>query len=233
MRTTALIGVDAGTQGTKAAVFDVTGALLAQAFCPTTLLHPSPEATEQDPEQLFSSVTTSIREALDKLPHPVCVAGIGVDAQMAGVLGIGKDGRAVTPYDFWLDTRCAPQIDWMKRTQPQLVVERAGGQITVAHGPKMLWWKQEHPEVYDRIAAFLPLSAYLSLRLCGLSADHANYDDTHLYFSGFANNNERRWDAGLTTAFGLDGQKLPPIVHPAEKLGGLCAEAAAACCLPE
>jgi xylulokinase len=34
---------------------------------------------------------------------------------MAGVIGIGADGRHVTPYDSWLDTRCTPYIRQMEQ----------------------------------------------------------------------------------------------------------------------
>jgi xylulokinase len=102
---------------------------------------------------------------------------------MAGVIGIGADGMAVTPYDSWLDTRCSPYIEQMCRHKAA-VLEKTGNAPSFNHGPKILWWKHERPEVYERIEVFVQPAAYVAMRLCGLNADEAFIDPTYLHFSG-------------------------------------------------
>ena len=225
-----LIGVDIGTQGTKAAVYRPDGTCLADSFEPSVLRHPEPESTVQDPEEMLGSVCRTIREAVEKSGiRPEAVAAIGLDAQMAGILGVQADGTASMPYDSWLDQRCAPYVAMMRQTAEQEIIGRTGGQVTVNHGAKLLWWKHERPETYARTACFVTPTAYAAMRLCGLNADGAYIDDTHLHFTGFANNPGRCWDESLLREFRVEPEKLPRIVRPTERIGGLTAPMAEAC----
>jgi len=104
-----------GTQGTKAAIFSASGECLAEAFSDSTLIQPGPGMVEEDPEAQAASVPRTIRECIERSgARPGDVAGVAIDGQMAGIIGIGADGMNVTPYDSWLDTRCAPYIDRMR-----------------------------------------------------------------------------------------------------------------------
>jgi xylulokinase len=151
---------------------------------------------------------------------------------MAGVIGVGPDGRNVTPYDSWLDTRCGSWIARMEREAGREVLEQTGNVPSFNHGPKILWWKSERPEVFARVARWVQPGGYAAMRLCGLDAEDAFIDDTYLHFSGFADNRGRRWDEGLCQSFALDRSQLPRIVAPGEVVGQLTGEMAAACGLP-
>ena len=231
---TCLIGVDVGTQGTKTAVYRPDGTCLADSFAPSVLQHPETDSTVQDPEELLNGVCRTIRAAVEKAGiQPREVVAIGLDAQMAGILGIQADGEASTPYDSWLDVRCTPYVARMRETAEGDIVRRTGGQVMVNHGAKLLWWRQERPEVYAKTERFVTLTAYLAMRLCGFKADRAYIDDTHLHFTGFADNAARRWDSGLMSEFGVGSDKLPRICRPTDLLGGLTKPMARACGLSE
>lgn len=224
-----LIGVDIGTQGTKAMLFDCAGHRLAAAFEKSRLHRPAAGTVEEDPERQVASVCRTIRQCLvSRRADPADVAGIGIDGQMAGVIGVGQDGRNVTPYDSWLDTRCAPYIGKMASVANR-VVARAGNAPSFNHGPKELWWARERPKVYARIAAFVQPGGYAVMRLCGLSGAAAFIDDTYLHFSGFADNPRRRWDHDLCRRMGLDHAKLPRIVAPHTVMGAVTAGMARRC----
>ena len=106
---TYLLGIDIGTQGTKAALFDARGGRWRRRSASPDLHQPAPGVVEEDPERQFHSVCQCIRACVaDAGIDPAQVAAVGIDGQMAGILGVGADGRHVTPYDSWLDTRCAP-----------------------------------------------------------------------------------------------------------------------------
>ena len=225
-----LIGVDIGTQGTKAALFTESGRRLATAFEPSRLHRQAPGVVEEDPERQVASVCRTIRRCMAAARvAPGRVAGIGVDGQMAGIIGIGRDGRAVTPYDSWLDTRCAPYIEQMQKTAGAEIIRKTGGPPSFNHGPKILRWKSEFPRVYRKIAAFVQPGGYAVMRLCGLDGAQAFIDRTYLHFSGFADNPRHRWDAGLCSAFGVDPGKLPRIVAPHAVVGELTAAMARRC----
>jgi xylulokinase len=226
----ALIGVDIGTQGTKTAIFADDGRCLAQAFRPSKLYQPLPGVVEEDPETQLDSVCRTIRQCMKiaKIDH-ASVAGIGIDGQMAGVIGVGKDGRNVTPYDSWLDTRCAPYIKQMEEAAGEQIVAKAGCAPSFNHGPKILWWMHERKGVFRTIAAFVQPGGYAAMRLCGLDGSLAFIDKTYLHFSGFANNRQSRWDTDLCRRFDFDAAKLPTIVDPASFVGELTVAAARRC----
>jgi xylulokinase len=225
-----LVGVDIGTQGTKAALFDRSGACLAEAFEPSELVRPAPGAVEEDPERQLASVQRTIRKCVESSGTPAGgVAAIAIDGQMAGIIGIGRDGRAVTPYDSWLDTRCAPYIERMEKEAGEEVMRRTGGPPSFNHGPKILWWQRERPEVFRAIRSFVQPGGYAAMRLCGLKASDAFIDPSYLHFSGFADNPKRAWDPGLCRQFGLEAALLPRVLPSETRLGGLTAEAGQAC----
>lgn len=217
-----LIGVDLGTQGTKAALFSSNGRCLASAFIPSKLIRKGPGRVEEDADEQASSVGHSIRECLEKSKvDPLAVCGVAIAGQMAGIVGIDKNARAITPYDSWLDTRCAPQIKQMRKLAGAEIIRKTGGPASFNHGPKILWWKRNHPGVYRTVRAFVQPGAYAAMRLCGSKS--AYIDATYLHFSGFADNRRSRWDTDLCAAFKVDADKLPRIVSSMEVIGQVAA----------
>jgi xylulokinase len=234
MRRDCVIGVDIGTQGTRAAAYALGGELLAEASEASALIRLAPGAVEEDPERQFASVCRTLRSCLEKASiEPGSVAAVAIDGQMAGVIGLGIDGIAATPYDSWLDTRCAGYIATMRERAGERVLELTGNEPSYNHGPKILWWKGERPEAWARISSFVQPGGYAAMRLCGLRGDESFVDDTYLHFSGFADNARRRWDEGLLAAFGVPASKMPRIASPREIVGKVTRGAAGASGLAE
>ena len=226
MRSAVVIGVDVGTQGTKAVLCDEKGECLADAFVPSNIMEPEPGALIEDPEEQYCSVCTTIARCLETSGvQPAAVAAVSIDGQMAGLLGVQADGTNAIPYDSWLDTRCAPWIAPMAEFGDAAVLKSAGVVPSINHGPKILWWKNEHPEAYREVAAFVQPGSYAAMRLCGLRGSDAFIDVTYLHFSGFADNANSRWNEALCREFGVDPAKLPRIVRPNEIVGRVTAEA--------
>jgi xylulokinase len=225
-----LLGIDIGTQGVKAVLYTQEGAFLAEAFRASQPHCPEPGVLEENPETQVASVLEVIRETLSKAAVDGSqVGGLGIAGQMAGVIGIGDDGRAVTPYDSWLDTRCAPYIHRMQQTAGEDVLRRSGNAPSFNHGPKILWWKHERPVDYSRVRKFVQPSGYAAMRLCGLKAADAFIDWTYLHFSGFADNVRLAWDEDLCERLGVDAGKLPRISRPSAVVGEVTPEMAKAC----
>lgn len=222
-----VIGIDIGTQGTKTALFDEDGNCTADALEKSELMHPEPGAVEEDPEKQLTSVCNTIRECVEKSGIEAGeIAGISIDGQMAGIIGVGKDGRNVTPYDSWLDTRCGEYIKKMDREAGDEIIRSTGGPPSYNHGPKILWWKNEHPDIYSEIRSFVQPGGYAAMRLCGLCGDEAYIDSSYLHFSGFADNSAGSWNGSLADRFGVDVSKLPKIVSPHEQIGTVTPEMA-------
>ncbi|TVR63978.1 MAG: xylulose kinase [Spirochaetaceae bacterium] len=227
MSRTYVLGVDIGTQGTKAVLCTERGDVVAEAFRASRLIETEPGAITEDPDDQFTATCETIAECIKKAgAGPRDVACLAIDGQMAGVIGIGADGRHVTPYDSWLDTRCGRFIEVMTDRVGDAVLMSTGNEPSFNHGPKILWWKSEHPDVFARIHSFVQPGAYAAMRLCGLSGNDAFIDTTYLHFSGFADTAAGTWNEELCRAFELDPGKLPSIVGPEEIVGRVTTEAA-------
>ena len=229
MAKTYLIGVDLGTMGTKAAIFDIEGNLVALAFEESKLLYPKPGWVEQEPEDFYLSSLRTIKECLEKSGvEPGEVAALAFDGQMAGIGTIDDQWQTPTVYDSWLDTRCKPYIDRMREHQ-DLIIEKTGGPPTYSHGPKILWWKEEQPEVFRKIVKFVVPGGYVAGRMAGLKGEEAFMDYTYVHFSCLSDTRKAAWDGELCDLFEVPMEKLPRIVKPWEIIGQLTPEAAEGC----
>jgi len=226
MARTYLCGVDVGTTATKAVLIDDAGAVLAEATEPSRLLQPSPGHAEQDLDEMLGEATRAVRRCVQGAGvTPAHVAAICLDGQMAGIALIDDDFRPAAPYDSWLDTRCGPYVVEMERMAEQIIA-LTGGPPSYTHGPKMLWWRQERPEVFARTAKFVMPAAYIAGALCGLGSGDAFIDPTYLHFSCFGDPQAGRWSLDLLSHFGIPAGKLPRIVQPWEVVGRLTAAGA-------
>jgi len=215
-----LIGVDIGTQGTKAALFSPEMEMVATAFEASRLISPEPGVVWQEPDEMYASACVAIRALMEKAGvDPREVAAIGLDGQMAGIMGVKADGSAATYYDSWLDMRCGRYAEEMNKIAGRRVVELSGGQVTYVHGPKILWWKGEHPDVYDQVDKFVLPHAYIVGRMCALTGEQMYFDYTHLHFSCLADSANKAWSGELLDAFGIAPSKMPRIVSPFEIVG--------------
>ncbi len=229
MPNTYLIGVDLGTMGTKAAIFDIDGNLLALAFEESKLIYPKPGWVEQDPDDFYLSSLRTIKECLQKSGvEPGQVAALAFDGQMAGIGTVDSQWQAPTVYDSWLDTRCKLYIDRMSEHQ-DLIIENTGGPPTYSHGPKILWWMHEEPEIFSKIHKFVVPGGYVAGRMAGLEGDDAFIDYTYIHFSCLSDIRTAKWSEELCHVFDVPMEKLPRIVKPWEIIGQLTAEAAEAC----
>ncbi|MFC3343138.1 FGGY-family carbohydrate kinase [Paenibacillus abyssi] len=227
------IGIDIGTQGTKVSLVNASGEMVTNSFIPSNLIRPEPGTVEQQPSEMLLAVIDGIREVKERSRiDPRYILAIGLDGQMAGIMGIDRDWNAVTSYDSWLDTRCEKYMPMMKEQEEQ-IIQLTGSPVTYAHGPKILWWKHERPDVYKRIDKFILPTTYVAGSLAGLKAEQAFIDYTHLHFAGFGDVLRNRWSDELLHAFDISKDKLPRIVNPWDIIGHLTKENAKLCGLAE
>jgi xylulokinase len=222
-----LIGIDLGTSGTKAALYQVDGKLITEASVEVPLSHPKPGVVEQDNEDFYASAAQTVRQCVESSGIEAGeIAALAFDSQMAGIGLIDEDYRPVAHFDSWLDMRCQPYIEVMNRQAGDRITQLTGCPPTCDHGPKMLWWRDEQPDAYSKTAKFVMPGTYVAGRLASLKADQAFIDRTYIHFSGFSDAKKGEWSHELCEQFGLDITKLPRIVEPCDVVGEVCEEAA-------
>jgi xylulokinase len=215
-----LIGVDLGTSGTKAALYQIDGKLISDASVEVPLFYPKPGVVEQENEDFYASAAQTVRTCIESSGvEPKAIAAIAFDSQMAGVGLIDEDFKPITRFDSWLDMRCQPFIEWMEKEAGERITQLTGCPPTCDHGPKMLWWKNEQPDIYRQTAKFVMPGTYVAGKIAGLKADQAFIDHTYIHFSGFSDAQKTSWSKELCERFGLDMGKLPKIIDPCDIVG--------------
>jgi xylulokinase len=213
------LGVDVGTTGVKASFFDSHGNLKAQSYVPSRLYYPASGLVEQKPDEMLAETMQAIQQAVHELGDEE-VAAMAIDGQMAGLMAIDHNWEPTTHYDSWLDTRCKIQVTEMNRYKAE-VISRSGAAPGFYFGPKLLWWKEQQPEVYEKTAKFIEPSAYIAGKFAGLNADSAFIDYTYIHFTKLADNRNKSWSSELCRRFGVNSDKLPGIVAPTDIIGTL------------
>lgn len=222
-----LIGVDMGTAGIKAGIFDSDGTLLSETYEESELKRPGPGRVEQDLNRIYRSAVSCIEDIVSRSKvNPRNVAAVAFSSQMSGIGAIDSEWEPAMPYDSWLDTRCEPYIFQMEKRGGGRITELTGCPPTYAHGPKILWWKEEHPDVYEMIDKFITPYAYVAGKMTGLAAEEAYIEPTTLHFTGFSDTEKEEWSDDLIREFDIDSAKLPRIVDSREIVGGLTSRAA-------
>jgi xylulokinase len=165
------IGVDSGTQSTKAIVMDgETGAILGKASRSYGLIQGLPLGhMEQHPETWINATLACILDALEQCNmNPGDVKGIGVSGQQHGFVPLDERGRVIRPAKLWNDTSTAEEC--------RLIMDAVGGveetiklvgnpMLPGYTAPKILWLKHHEPENYARLSTVLLPHDYINYML--------------------------------------------------------------------
>ena len=228
----AVIGIDIGTQSTKAVLVAADGTILAQAqhgYNPDT---PRPNWAEQWPGVWLNAVehcvSDVVRSAGGNGVKALCISslyggsGIPVDAAM----------NPLHPCLIWMDRRAEAQVAWVNdHVDLHRLHEITGNGVDSYYGyTKMLWLRDEQPDVWAKTALFLPPNSYVIQRLTGeVAVDHSSAGN----IGGVYDLARRGWSTEMLDALGIPRQTMPArLVAPTDVVGGLTLEAAQRMGLP-
>ena len=215
-----LLGIDLGTSSTKSALYSMDGKLVADSTLEVPIYYPKPGVVEQENDDFYRTAALTVKDCLTESGiDPRQVAALAFDSQMAGIGTVDEDFNPATRFDSWLDMRCQPYIESINREHGDLVTRLTGCPPTCNHGSKHLWWKQEQPQAYERIAKFVTPAGYVAGKMAGLKGEDAFMDYTFIHFSGFSDAQNGCWSEELVELMGVDARKLPRIVEPWHVVG--------------
>ncbi len=163
-----LIGLDVGTTGCKAVVFDEDGALLASASREYAVDFPRPTWAEQNIEAVWVLAVESMGEAV-AAAGVRDVAAIGLSVHGEAVTPVDASGRPLRPTILGMDTRTDAQNAWLReRFGARELFELTGMPIhTVNTLPKLLWLREHEPDVWAAADKFLLVEDFLIARMTG------------------------------------------------------------------
>jgi xylulokinase len=224
-----VLGVDVGSQSIKAVIVDERGDVVSAGSAPLSMVHEHDGWADQDPHAYRTALRDAVRAATEGAQSDQVVA-IGLGSQVDGVVACDADGSPLRPAIIWLDKRATKQCDQLVGVVgSERLAERTGLVADASHSaPKMMWIRDNEPEVWRRAAMLAPVGSYVLHHLSGSHAqDAANASSTMVYDVTVGD-----FDDQLCEAAGVDPAMLPPVRPSTDVVGTLRPEVASELGLP-
>ncbi len=163
-------GIDIGTSGTKTVLFDKDGNAVASAYCEYPLYQEKNGYAEQDPMDWWKATVKTLNEVTKNIDGEV--KGVGISGQMHGLVALDKDGAVLRRSIIWCDQRTGKECAELEERvgRDKLMEITAAPALTGFTASKILWVKNNEPELFERIAHILLPKDFIRYMLCNVFA---------------------------------------------------------------
>ena len=209
-----VLGIDVGTGGTRAVLVDRRGQIISSATS-EHLPFASPKTgwAEQDPHDWWKATGEATRAALKEVPGANVLCA-GLAGQMHGAVLLDGDGQILRPSLIWCDVRTQAQCDWLnsKLGERKLIELTCNPALTNFTLTKLLWVRDNEPEVWKNFRHLLLPKDYVRFRLTGERAmDVAEASGTLMLDVA-----HRRWSEEMMAAVDIPMSSLPKLCESPE-----------------
>ena len=221
----AFLGIDLGTSGVKAVIIDEDGRTLGAGYKEIPLGTPGLGWAEQDPAAWWDAACSAVRQAATASRAGKEIKSIGLTGQMLGSVFLDKNLQPLMPCIIWLDQRASAERDYLENTigLSKLLEITANYPLTGHWAPKILWLKNNRPEIYEKTRKILFPKDYLRLGLTGEIALEVS-DTTGSYLFDVP---KRTWSGELLRALEIPREFFPETVLESEEIAGYLRKEAA------
>jgi len=216
------LGLDSGTQGTKALVVEMdSGLVVGRGYSRHEMIKSlKPGESEQCPETWVKALNQAIREALKNSKiDPADVVCVGVSGQQHGLVPLDNQLRPIRPAKLWNDTSTVRETEEIIEAAggKKAFIDKIGLGLAVGYtASKILWLKKHEPENYSRLFCLLLPHNYLNFYLTGkLHIESGDASGT-----GLMDIRRRCWQQDVINL--IDPElinKLPPLTPSEEPVG--------------
>ncbi|MDA4844558.1 xylulokinase [Hoeflea poritis] len=217
------LGIDLGTSGVKALIIDGAQKIVASATADLKVSRPAPGWSEQDPADWISATGAAVGKLRQKHPAEIAeVKGIGLSGQMHGATLLDPADRVLRPCILWNDTRAHEEAALLD-ADPQFRAISGNIVFPGFTAPKLMWVRNNEPDIFAKVASVLLPKDYLRLWLTGEKvSEMSDASGTSWLDVG-----QRRWSPDLLAASQMDMRQMPRLVEGMQASGGLRADLAA------
>ena len=220
------LGIDTSTTSSKALLIDENGEVIAVALSPHTLQAPKPLWSEQDPDEWWEAVAVSIKSVLEKAGiGGERIGAVGLTGQMHGLVLLDEAGNVLRPAILWNDQRTQSQCDQIHQIVGKEKFIQITGNVALTGftAPKILWVKENEPDVFAKAKHVLLPKDYVRYKLTGEYAmDKADGAGTVLF-----DLQVRGWSEEVLAALDIPREWMPKTFEGTEFTGYVNDEAAA------
>lgn len=219
-----ILSIDLGTTSCKAVLFDTEFNVAATAQKAYDTSYPHPGWAEQPAYQWWDALVDNAKEVIAKsYVDPSKIIAVGIDAFSTTVLPVDAEGDPLRPGLIWMDRRAAKQAEWIQANIGKELWEINGNVSDAGNiAPKIMWIKENEPEIYDKTKMFLHANGFLVFKLTG----EYSMDISEAGLSQLCNTKTGQYSETLLTGCGIDSEKLPKIFNCTDIVGRVTAEAA-------
>ena len=223
------LGIDIGTFASKGVIVDEKGRVVASASKPHKMLVPQPGWAEHRPKQDWWGDFTYLCKTMlaESGVAPESIRAVGASAIGPCMLPVDEDGEALSNAALYgVDTRAAREIEELDAAiGTERILDRCGNALTSQSvGPKILWLRKNHPDIYRKAAKIVTSTTYLVQKLTGECViDHysaANFSPLYLI-------DRQQWSTELAPDI-IDIERLPKLMWTTDIAGHVTARAARA-----
>lgn len=226
-----MLGVDLGTTGLKTALVSSSGEPIAEAGVEYPTHYPHPNWAEQDPEDWWQALRTTVCEVMAHYDQPdPALAGISISSQAPVIVPMSAGGQPLMSGIIWADKRAEAECEVLRSA----VGEERMSQITANSissflaAPTYVWLKRHRPDVFSQTYKFLMANSYLNFRLTGRYTMDVSQSLLQLLVDASTND----WSLEILDALDLPIEKFPKIHQCLDVIGEVNKEAAGELTIP-
>lgn len=220
-----LLGIDIGTSGTKTVLFDEMGNTITSALYEYPMYQPNIGWAEQDPEDWWKATCTTISGVLQKSGvNAAEIKGVGLSGQMHGAVLLDRDNNVLRRAIIWCDQRSTAECMQITSLigRERLVEITANPALTGFTASKIMWVKNNEPQVFEKIKKILLPKDYIRFRLTGEFATEVS-DASGMQLMDIP---ARKWSGEVLGKLGLERSQLGDLYESQEISGKINAAAA-------
>ena len=181
------------------------------------------DGTVEEPVgRILDAVDRAVDQVLERAGAEAAdIAAVGMDVMASTILGVDDDGAPLTPVYTYADTRCAEDVERLKRRlDVDAAYQRTGVMQHTSYVPgRVLWLQRTAPDIAGRVARWLDASTFIYTRWFGKADVPCSYSVAS--WSGLLDRHRLEWDTELLRQTGLTAAKLPALKPYSHSLSGL------------
>lgn len=215
--------IDLGTGTIRNTVYDLSGNVIQFIRADNSVLHPAPGWAEQDTDLWWKLLKESYHELSPEVRRQIIA--ISVTSQREGIVPVNEKFEPLDNMIIWLDSRTDTEASFIEETLGRDVIYDICGLVPhpVWSLSKILWLKNNKPEIYRKTHKFLQAEDYYLTRLSGRAVTELSVASRTCLLDV----KNKKWSDKILRKFEVDRKRLPELLEPGSLIGRINEKTAA------